>query len=109
MAGAGVSNFDLEQLVELVEWAEIPPAVLQRRSDLFTQDLPIQRLAMSLGIQYVAYSSLGTQYGQRRGGGATPVMCNAAVQRIAAEHNVTAAQVRPHDAHALTCLVSRLL
>ena len=95
-SAAGVSNFGMEQLVELLEWSEVPPAVVQRRSDLFTQDLAMQRFCLSHGIKYTAYSSLGTQYRAS----SSPVLKNGAVVRIAQKHNASPAQVRPCSANA---------
>jgi diketogulonate reductase-like aldo/keto reductase len=106
-----VSNFNLQQLNELQDWAKIPPMVVQRHADLFTQDIAVQRFCQSQMIQNVAFSSLGTQYlGQ--GFRQSPVLHNAAVQAIAAKHNVTAAQVlccaeqSLPSCHALCALLS---
>lgn len=91
---AGVSNFHLDELVELVHFASIPPAVIQGHSDPFTQSLSIRRFAWSLGIQYTAYSSLGTQY-LRRNGGSNPVLQNPAICCIGDSLGSSAAQVQP--------------
>lgn len=89
---AGVSNFDLTDLVELMEFAEIKPAVVQRHSDILSQDMLMQKYCRLQGIQYVAYSSLGTQWIQ--GGGKTnPVLTDSVVNEIAAAHNRSPAQV----------------
>lgn len=87
-----MSNFSLQQLIELQEWAEVPPAVVQRHADVFTQDTAVHRFCASQGIQYMAYSSLGTQY-LSQGFDASPVLDNAAIQAIGAKHSVTPAQV----------------
>jgi diketogulonate reductase-like aldo/keto reductase len=88
---AGVSNFSLQQLVELVEVAEIPPAVVQRHNDVFEQDTAVHQFCMMLGIQYVAYSSLGTQHLLRLHH--NPVLTNAAVGAIATASGASPAQV----------------
>ena len=90
---AGVSNFNLEQLIELVEWASIPPAVVQRHANVFEQDVATHRFCLSQGIRYTAYSSLGMQY-LRLGFAHSPVVSNGAVQAIAAAHGLSPAQVR---------------
>ena len=88
----GVSNFQLPQLVELVEFSSIPPSVIQSHSDPFTQNLAVRRFAMSLGIQYTAYSSLGTQY-LRQTGGLNPVLQNPAIHSISTSLGISTAQV----------------
>jgi diketogulonate reductase-like aldo/keto reductase len=91
-----VSNFNLDQLVELVEFADIPPAVVQRRNDAFEQDVAVRHFCVLLGIQYVAYSSLGTQHAHS--GGENPVLHSSALQAISKEKGVSVAQVR-HSFH----------
>lgn len=100
MVCVGVSNFHLEQLMELVEFAEIPPAVVQRRNDVFEQDTAIRHFCMQLGIQYVAYSSLGTQH--THSGGENPVLHSAALQAIAEEEGASVAQVGNSITHLHT-------
>lgn len=84
--------------MELLEWAEVPPAVVQRRSDLFTQDIAMQRFCLSQGIKYTAYSSLGTQY-RSSGPAGSPVLRNGAIAQIAQKHAASPAQVRTRRAH----------
>jgi hypothetical protein len=91
-ACAGVSNFNLSQLIELQEWAEIAPAIVQRHSDLFTQDVVVQRFCLSQGIRYTAFSTLGGQY-LGKGFTMSPVLHNGGVQAIADAHGLTPAQV----------------
>jgi hypothetical protein len=90
---AGVSNFSLEQIIELLEWAVVPPSVVQRRSDLFTQDRAVQRLCLTQGIRYTAYSTLGTQYWGKQHP-VNPVLNNEGVKAIAHKHGLSPAQVR---------------
>lgn len=89
---AGVSNFQLNELVELVDFSSIPPAVIQGHSDPFAQNLAVRRFASSLGIQFTAYSSLGTQH-LRHTGGVNPVLENGAINAIGASLKSSAAQV----------------
>ena len=96
---AGVSNFSLQQLIELQQWATVPPAVMQRHADVFNQDHAVHRYCASQGIQYVAFSSLGTQY-LNQALDSSPVLTNGAVQTLAAKRNATPAQVRPLSARA---------
>lgn len=85
-----MSNFNLDQLVELVEFAHIPPAVVQRRNDVFEQDVAVRHFCTQLGIQYVAYSSLGTQHTHA---GENPVLHSSSLQAIAKEKDASVAQV----------------
>ena len=102
-----MSNFNLEQLVELVQFAHIPPAVVQRRNDVFEQDVAVRHFCTQLGIQYVAYSSLGTQH--THSGGENPVLHSSSLQAIAKEKGVSVAQVSSYllpdqvPSHDLLC------
>lgn len=49
---AGVSNFDLEDLAELLKIAHVRPAVVQRNSDPFHADRHVQAFCFKAGIQY---------------------------------------------------------
>ena len=48
----GVSNFDMEQLGELRQFARTQPAVVQRNSDPFSQDAEMRSYCRLAGIQY---------------------------------------------------------
>lgn len=52
MLCAGVSNFDVAELAELLKFAEIKPAVVQRNSDPFSQDVEMLAYCRFSGIQY---------------------------------------------------------
>lgn len=56
---AGVSNFELHELVELWEGATIKPSVVQRFADPLHTDEAVRRWCVLVGVQYQAYSSLG--------------------------------------------------
>ena len=93
LLGPGVSNFDLHEIKELLQVASrIRPAVVQRNSDPFSSDGIVREFCASAGIQYQAYSSLGTQW-VMRGVQPNPVLNSAAIQHIAQQHNVSSAQV----------------
>ena len=89
---AGVSNFNLDDLAELIEFCAIPPAVIQGHSDPFQQNIAIRRFALSLGIQFTSYSSLGTQH-LHSTGGRNPVLENRAINTISKDLGASAAQV----------------
>ena len=88
----GVSNFDAGELRELGEWARVQPAVVQRNSDLFSQDKEARHLCESKGWQYEAYSSLGSQW-LMRGHRQNPVLSHAEVKKIARMKGKSPAQV----------------
>ena len=53
-ARAGVSNFALDELAELVAMARIKPALVQRNSDPLSADAAVQAFCRLAGIQYQA-------------------------------------------------------
>jgi diketogulonate reductase-like aldo/keto reductase len=87
----GVSNFDAAQLEQLMEWARVPPAVVQAHSDPFNQNRELQRACRKHGIVFQAYSSLGLQWWGRYQ--FNPVLVAPAVAAAAAAHRVAPAQV----------------
>jgi diketogulonate reductase-like aldo/keto reductase len=88
----GVSNFDARQLRELLEWARVPPEVVQAHSDPFSQNRELQAACAAHGIVFQAYSSLGSQWwGQ--GYHTNPVLTSPVIAAAAAAHAVSPAQV----------------
>jgi diketogulonate reductase-like aldo/keto reductase len=59
---AGVSNFGLSEMAELLKLAKVKPAVLETRSDPFAINHHLINLAVENNITFVGYSSLGTQW-----------------------------------------------
>ena len=49
---AGVSNFDIDELAELLAMARIKPALVQRHSDPLSADSAAQALCRLAGVQY---------------------------------------------------------
>ncbi|MEW5307909.1 MAG: hypothetical protein WDW36_010277 [Sanguina aurantia] len=76
----GVSNFNAAQMLQLLTVAVVKPAVLQVHVDPLGQSRDLQLLCRAHGIQLVAYSTLGTQYG----GPVNPVLTHPVIMRIAA-------------------------
>jgi len=58
----GVSNFDLQKMKKLYQIATVRPAVLQNWHDPFHQDRDLIEFCIINNIQYMAYSSLGSQW-----------------------------------------------
>ena len=48
----GVSNFDIDELAELLAMARIKPALVQRHSDPLSADAATQALCRLAGVQY---------------------------------------------------------
>mmetsp|Transcript_77 Transcript_77/g.125 ORF Transcript_77/g.125 Transcript_77/m.125 type:complete len:298 (-) Transcript_77:1107-2000(-) len=88
----GVSNFNIDQLIQLLQVATIAPHVVQVNSDPFHPNTDIQEFCRLHGIQFVGYSSLGSQW-MMRGYSTNPVLANPKIVQIAAAHGVAAAQV----------------
>lgn len=88
----GVSNFDAQQLRELLDWAREPPDVVQAHSDPFSQNGELQRLCAQRGVVFQAYSSLGLQW-WAQGYHRNPVLHAPVVEAAAAAHRVQPAQV----------------
>lgn len=61
----GVSNFDRETLLELIDFAKIQPSVVQNWNDVLHQDTLVRAVCAEHGITYQAYSSLGNQWFRR--------------------------------------------
>lgn len=55
----GVSNFDEEDILELLRWSHKPVSVLQNWFDPFHQDTSIRKLCAEYNIRYMGYSTLG--------------------------------------------------
>ncbi|KAL4451545.1 hypothetical protein ABPG75_007207 [Micractinium tetrahymenae] len=89
----GVSNFNLQQMRELVGMAKVKPALLQANSDLLRQDWELQAFCKLHGIQFQAYSSLGGQWLVQTQGTWNPVLEHPVLLQIAAAHKKTPAQV----------------
>ena len=92
----GVSNFDYEELREVLSMANTKVAVIQNWMDPLHQDRATRELAQANSIAYMAYSSYGTQWqGRRRNLGEpdNPVLRNKELIRIAQKHDRTVPQV----------------
>jgi diketogulonate reductase-like aldo/keto reductase len=91
VANIGVSNFNIEQLKELVEITNTKISVIQNWCDPFHQDVEVRKFAELNGITYMAYSSFGTQW--MGSSGNNPVFTNPTLQSIALNHDTTVSEV----------------
>lgn len=85
----GVSNFDENLLRKLVSEMGAEVDVVQNWMDPFHQDHAVRDFCLHQGIQYMAYSSFGTQWNRNP----NPVLTNAVLREIADAHGVSVAQV----------------
>jgi diketogulonate reductase-like aldo/keto reductase len=84
----GVSNFNMEQMVRLWEMATIKPAVWQNWYDPLHQSDEIVEFCRGHGIQFMAYSSLGTQWRNDQ-----LIHDNIALNKIARDHSKSVSQI----------------
>jgi len=101
----GVSNFDIGLLQELIrigerqgleiqgqgQQPEYLPDLVQNWMDPFHQDAQVRAFCRERGVQYMAYSSFGTQWGGAYA--ENPVFGSAELRQIALEHSTTVANV----------------
>jgi diketogulonate reductase-like aldo/keto reductase len=85
VGGIGVSNFGVDELKLLVGLAEIQPVAVQNWMDPLHQDKEVRSFCREHGIQYMAYSLLGTQHQYRDGSyiSSNPVLENPVIKGIA--------------------------
>jgi 2,5-diketo-D-gluconate reductase A len=77
----GVSNFDAEQLRELLEFSNRKVSVVQNWMDPLHQDRAVRALAADHGIIYMAYSSFGTQW-QSKSSILNPVLSEPVLAKV---------------------------
>lgn len=85
----GVSNFDADLLLELLNLANMRVAVVQNWMDPFHQDRSTRRVCQERGVTYMAYSSLGTQWVYKLPNGENPVLQNPILLSIANKYGTS--------------------
>lgn len=85
----GVSNFHYEILHQLVVNMGQKVDVVQNWMDPFHQDREVREFCRTHGIQYMGYSSFGTQWNRHP----NPVLSNPVLTDIAERHGVSVPQV----------------
>eukprot|EP00445_Apocalathium_hangoei_P030103 CAMPEP_0203927574 /NCGR_PEP_ID=MMETSP0359-20131031/66977_1 /ASSEMBLY_ACC=CAM_ASM_000338 /TAXON_ID=268821 /ORGANISM="Scrippsiella Hangoei, Strain SHTV-5" /LENGTH=277 /DNA_ID=CAMNT_0050856363 /DNA_START=397 /DNA_END=1230 /DNA_ORIENTATION=- len=90
----GVANFGKRHLLELLEFAEVRPAVNQFEVHPFNTRTELVELCQREGIQVMGYSPLGGRNGGGPGTGVTDeLLQHPTLTLIAANHGKTSAQV----------------
>lgn len=92
----GVSNFNVQALLDLLTYAKIKPAVLQVEIHPYLQQSKLVSWVQSQGIQVTAYSSFGPASFvslTADGKNTAPLLENPVIQEIAAKHNKSTGQV----------------
>lgn len=88
----GICDVTETLLDELLE-QEIPPHIIQNWMDPIHQDKVIRQRCQEHGIQYQAYSSLGSQWIHHRGYQQNPVLENPTLLRLAQKYQVAVPQI----------------
>ena len=88
----GISNFDVNELNELIRVSNTKIAVIQNWMDPFHQNKDVRALAKEHGIVYMAYSSFGTQW-DGKFDGVNPVFTDDLLADIAEKHGTTISAV----------------
>jgi len=90
-ASIGICDVDDKLLDELLT-QKIRPHIIQNWMDPLNQDTHMRKRCQSAGIQYQAYSSLGTQW-HHRGHKENPVLKNPILLNVANKYSVDVAQI----------------
>lgn len=88
----GVSNFDANELKELLGMARVRPHIVQSWMDPLFQARPLREVCKAHGVLFQAYSTLGTQWAGR-GVRLNPVLKHPVIGQVAREVDRSPAQV----------------
>ncbi|KAL9971353.1 hypothetical protein ACROYT_G023866 [Oculina patagonica] len=89
----GVSNFDTQDLEELVQLATVPVSAVQNWFDPFHQDRPVRKFCQEHNIRYIGYSTLGLQWVYFHGLQKNPVLSSSLILEIASHYEFVPSQV----------------
>ncbi len=82
----GVSNFELDRLIDLIAYNDVKPAVNQIETHLYCQRRSEHKWEDKYGVAHMAYAPLGQ-------GHANEMFSEPIVQELAAKYNKTTAQI----------------
>lgn len=88
----GASNFNSTELLQLLDFAKVKPAVLQARSDPLDVNHHLINLCHERGVVFMSYSLLGTQW-VKAPGETNPVLNHKVIQAVAKDAQRSPAQV----------------
>lgn len=89
---AGVSNFRIEQLVQLVHSSKVPPCLVQCNSEPLRPNAALQAFCRAHNINFEGYSTLGGQY-WNAADGKNPVLTNSIALEVAKAKGRSSAEV----------------
>ncbi|KAI1958177.1 D-xylose reductase [Ophidiomyces ophidiicola] len=93
----GISNFNVQHIMDLLRYARIRPATLQIEHHPYLTQPDLVRYAQKLGIALTAYSSFGSQsfveFDMESVKGVTLLMEHPDIKSIAEKHNKAPSQV----------------
>ena len=89
MRAIGVCNFSPQELRELLHFAHVRPHIVQSWMDPLHQERPLRALCDQHGVQFQAYSSLGTQHRAR----VNPVLNHPIIKALSRSTGRSEAQV----------------
>jgi diketogulonate reductase-like aldo/keto reductase len=69
------------------------PDVVQAYADPTSPSVKLREICTNYGIEFVSYSTLGTQHTMRTRGGANPVLGNSLIMQLADEYRRSTAEV----------------
>jgi diketogulonate reductase-like aldo/keto reductase len=92
----GICDVDDRLFQELLAETNIPPHIIQNWMDPMHQDVHMRERCKKSGIQYQAYSTLGTQWVHHRGIKENPVLNNPTLLALAEKYHVHVAQIVIH-------------
>jgi D-xylose reductase len=93
----GISNFNIQLIMDLLRYARIPPATLQIEHHPYLQQPGLVKFAKENNIAVTAYSSFGPasfiELDMKEAEGAEPLLTASKISEFAKAHGVTEAQV----------------
>ena len=100
----GLSNVSENELLDIIAFVHERqadsnssiarmPDVVQSYADPFHTSARLRDICAEHGIEFVSYSTLGTQHTMRTRGGVNPVLGNPLIVKLAAEYNRSTAEI----------------
>ena len=87
MRAIGVSNFEPQELQELISSSRVQPTVVQNWMDPMHQDRQVRKICEENNIAYVSYSLFGTQWEYTSADRKNIVLGDPLLNAIASKHS----------------------